>query len=214
MAASASGIAARIASCAFWQNASSVQSLRATPMTGQLQQAVLLEVVQRGEQLALGQVAGRAEQHQRVGGRLLVRRSLLLLRRLLGAHLVMTAELRAHRRQHLVRRRRRGHASRSGRTARTTAPARARPRRWPRAASSAFAAVADAALERVELRIGDQRRRRQVEQPAGHHAAAPPHLGDRGEVEVVLVVLRMGQRRGLGVLGVALAADVRPWPAR
>ena len=37
---------------------------------------------------------------------------------------------------------------------------------------------------------------------------APPHLGDRGEVEVVLVVLGVGQRCRLGVGGVRLQADV------
>jgi len=33
-----------------------------------LESAVSLEVIQRGEQLALGEVTGRTEQHQRVGG--------------------------------------------------------------------------------------------------------------------------------------------------
>ena len=57
--------------------------------------------------------------------------------------------------------------------------------------------------------VGEQRVGGEVEQPAGDDAAAPPHLGDRRQIEVVLVVLRMGQRRGLGVLGALLGADVR-----
>ena len=47
------------------------------------------------------------------------------------------------------------------------------------------------------------RRRGQVEQPGADHAAAPPDLGDLGQVEVVLVVLGLLERRGLGV-GLAL----------
>jgi hypothetical protein len=39
----------------------------------------------------------------------------------------------------------------------------------------------------------------QVEEPRRHHAAAPPQLGDRGEVEVVLVVLGVAERGRLGV---------------
>ena len=39
-------------------------------------------------------------------------------------------------------------------------------------------------------------------------AAAPPHLGDVAEVEVVLVVRGIAQRRRLGVDGVRLLADV------
>ena len=48
-----------------------------------------------------------------------------------------------------------------------------------------------------------QRRRGQVEQPGADHAAAPPDLGDLGQVEVVLVVLGVVERRRLGV-GLAL----------
>ena len=53
-----------------------------------------------------------------------------------------------------------------------------------------------------------QRGRRQVEQPGGDHAAAPPHLGDVGQIEVVLVVLGIAQRRRLGVDGMAPLADI------
>ena len=57
----------------------------------------------------------------------------------------------------------------------------------------------------------DQRGRRQVQQPRGDHAAAPPHLGDVRQIEVVLVVLGVAQRRRLGVdLGLLLADVGRP----
>ena len=50
----------------------------------------------------------------------------------------------------------------------------------------------------------------QVEQPRGDHAAAPPDLGDVGEIEVVLVVLGIAQRRRFGVDG--MRASCRHWP--
>ena len=56
--------------------------------------------------------------------------------------------------------------------------------------------------------ILEQRGRRQVEQPRRDHAAAPPHLGDVGQVEVVLVMRGIAQRRRLGVDRVRLLADV------
>ena len=40
---------------------------------------------------------------------------------------------------------------------------------------------------------------RQVQQPRGDHAAAPPHFGDVAQIEIVLVVLGIAQRRRLGV---------------
>src|SRR5262249_5646813 len=42
------------------------------------------------------------------------------------------------------------------------------------------------------------------EQPRGDDAAAPPDLGDVREVEVVLEMFRLAQRRGLGVVGAPL----------
>ena len=106
-------------------------------------------------------------------------------------------------------RRRRDRVSRTDRTARRRAWAPARPRRsrrgcvqrpsplsltWPSNASRLGSACSACGGE--------------IEQPTGHHAAAAPHLGDRREVDVVPVVLGVGERRGLGVLGVRLAADV------
>ena len=56
--------------------------------------------------------------------------------------------------------------------------------------------------------ILEQGGRRQVQQPRGDHAAAPPHLGDVAQVEIVLVVLGVAQRRRLGIDRVRLLADI------
>ena len=40
---------------------------------------------------------------------------------------------------------------------------------------------------------------RQVEQPGGHDAAAAPHFGDVRQIEIVLVMFRMAQRRGFRI---------------
>ena len=48
----------------------------------------------------------------------------------------------------------------------------------------------------------------EVEQPARDHRAAPPHLRDIGQVQVVAVELRLGERRCLRVDGVVLGPDV------
>ena len=50
---------------------------------------------------------------------------------------------------------------------------------------------------------------RQVEQPRGDDASAPPDLGDVGEVQVVLVEFGMAQGGGLGVNVLLMFADVR-----
>jgi nucleoid-associated protein YgaU len=62
-----------------------------------------------------------------------------------------------------------------------------------------------------EVRAAHEGLRGEVEQPGGDDAAAPPDLGDVAEVEVVLVVLGVAQRRRLRVLLVALVglADIR-----
>ena len=55
---------------------------------------------------------------------------------------------------------------------------------------AAFAGVGHVAGEAIEGRALGERRRRQIEQPRRDDAAAPPHLGDRGDVEVVALPLR------------------------
>src|SRR5262249_23674514 len=47
-----------------------------------------------------------------------------------------------------------------------------------------------------------------VQEPRGDHTAAPPHLGDVTQVEVVLVVLRFAQRCCLGIDLVGAFPDV------
>src|SRR4029434_2278505 len=47
--------------------------------------------------------------------------------------------------------------------------------------------------------ISDQRDRRQVKQPRGDHAAAPPHLRNVRDSEIVLVMIRVAQRRCVGI---------------
>ena len=54
----------------------------------------------------------------------------------------------------------------------------------------------------------DQGGCRQVKQPRGDHAAAPPHLRDVTQIEVVLVVLGVAQGRRFGVDLVGSLADV------
>ena len=68
--------------------------------------------------------------------------------------------------------------------------------------------VRDVAGEAVESGIGGEGLGRQVEQPAGDDTAAAPDLGDRRQVEVEAVVLRLRQRSCLGVLDVVFGADV------
>ena len=76
---------------------------------------------------------------------------------------------------------------------------------------AALAGVGDATTELVEAGRAVKSRGSQVEQPRADHAAAPPHLGDGRDVEVVLVVLRVAQG---GRLGVSVAAAPCPrWRA-
>ena len=70
---------------------------------------------------------------------------------------------------------------------------------------SAFARVRDPARKLGELGTMQQGLGRQVEQPRGDDAPAPPDLGDIGQVQVVLVELRMPKRRGLGIHVLLLA---------
>ncbi len=73
---------------------------------------------------------------------------------------------------------------------------------------AAFARVRNAAGKLRQLRIGQQRRGRQVQQPRSDNAAAPPNLGHVGQIEVVLIMFRIAQRRGLGIDLALLLADV------
>ena len=73
---------------------------------------------------------------------------------------------------------------------------------------AAFAGIGDAAGEIGEVWTLEQRRGGEIEQPGGDDAAAPPDFRDVGEIEVVLIVLRIAERRGFGV---APAWSCRRW---
>ncbi len=63
---------------------------------------------------------------------------------------------------------------------------------------AALAGILDKAGEMSELRIARQGRRAEIEQPGRDHAAAPPDLGDVGQVELEALVL--GQFLGESLL--------------
>ena len=73
---------------------------------------------------------------------------------------------------------------------------------------AAFAGIRNPAGKAGELGILGERIRGQVQQPRGDDTAASPQLGDVGQVEVVLIVLGVAQRRGLGVDRMRLLADI------
>src|SRR4029434_8078891 len=71
-----------------------------------------------------------------------------------------------------------------------------------------LARVRNLTCEFRECGISDQRDRRQVQQPRGDHAAAPPHLRNVRSIEIVLIMLRVTQRRRLGIALMFLLAYV------
>src|SRR5262249_16325899 len=120
--------------------------------------------------------------------------------------LVVPAELEAHRREELVLVI--GLAARGEARVERGREDRRRNRLLDGALDgpAALARVGDAAGEVLQGRIGRERGRREIEEPGGDDAAAPPDLGDVAEVEVILVVLVVAERRGLrvdGALGLA-----------
>ena len=72
-------------------------------------------------------------------------------------------------------------------------------------------------MEIRQVGIAAQRARRQVQQPGRNHAAAPPDLGNLRDIDLVAIVLRMTQRRGLGIdlvlrqADIGIADDVEPF---
>src|SRR5215470_1159218 len=64
---------------------------------------------------------------------------------------------------------------------------------------SAFAGVRHPSGKLRKARILDQGSRREVQEPGCYYTASPPHFGDVLEVQVVLVMLRVAQGRGLSV---------------
>src|SRR5271165_5129162 len=86
---------------------------------------------------------------------------------------------------------------------------------------AAFAGVGNFAAEFFERGGIEQGDGGEVEQPGGHHATAAPDFGDVSEVEVVLVVLGVTERRGFGVgfalvgfAGVGVLQDIQAFGVR
>ena len=134
--------------------------------------------LQRGKDLLVGEIAGDAEEDQRVAAA--------------GVAHFFSAwppKAESHRRQHLVLEdvliaRSESLEQCGGEHVRGHALV---IRGLQRPAS--FARVRDAAAEFLERRVSGQRGRGQVEQPRTDHAAVPPDFGDLVEIEIVLIVL-------------------------
>src|SRR6266478_1965126 len=73
---------------------------------------------------------------------------------------------------------------------------------------AAFAGIGNTAGEALEGGLLKKRDGGEVEQPGGHDAAAAPDFGDVSEVEIVLIMFGIAQRRGFGVGFVVLLADI------
>ena len=168
-----------------------------------VQLAVALQVIQRGEQLSLGEIARGSEQHQGVSGRLCTASHCCVPR-----SFDMSTELCAKRRQDLVCRC--APATGGEPVVQRCAQHRCRHAFVDRGVNrpAALTAVGDVSLQALQLRIRAKGRGRQVDEPTGDHTAASPQLGDRRQIEVVLVVLRVGQRSCLGVLRPVGGTDV------
>ena len=151
--------------------------------------------LQGREDLLVGQVAGGAEEHQRVGTRRRHRGTSLRG----GGLFHVAAERVTHRGQQFV--------GEVGLAARAEAIVSAALITGAGADSSmaaidrpaALAGIRDPALELRQIRALQKRHRRQVQQPRGDHAAAAPDLGDVGQIQVVLIVFGVAQRSSLGI---------------
>ena len=156
--------------------------------------------LQRREDFLEREVAGDAEEDQRVGSH--------------GAHVVLldvAAEGEAHRRQQAVLEIGLAAGGEAGeqRGGEDVGRHAFLDRRFDRPAS--FARIRDAAGECRQVGTLAERGSGQIEQPRRHHAAVTPHFGDRRQIEIELVVLRVAQRRVLG--GRLRFASCRRWRA-
>src|SRR5680860_192408 len=126
-----------------------------------------------------------------------------------GLLLVVPAEFLAHGRHHLVAEI--GGAARREALVQGGGEDRGRYALVDRgdARPAAFARVGDPAFDIAQVGRDRERVRGQVQEPRGDDAAPAPHLCRGTDVDVVLVVLRLSQRRGLGVLGALVLAGVR-----
>ncbi len=188
---------------------SRVQPALATPMTGTFRWPALHHRLQGREDLLVREVPGRAEEDQRIGR---VRRhhcfsscppnSYLMAESNLSAKSSCAAGGEALRQRGAQDRR--GDALVDGRLQRPAPLAR----------------VGHAAGEPAEVGTLLERRGREVEEPGTDYASVPPCLDDVRQVQVVLVELRVPQRRRLGIgrarggPDVGMAKNVEPFGIR
>src|SRR6266851_4909594 len=71
-----------------------------------------------------------------------------------------------------------------------------------------FAGIRYSTLEVGQVRTREERVGSEIQQPRPNDAATTPQLCHIGEVEIILVVLRVAERRGLSIDGSLLFADV------
>src|ERR1700733_8368723 len=118
----------------------------------------------------------------------------------------MTAKLVAHRRQKFIRE--------VGLTARTETLIKRHSQHRSRNSlidpgldrPSSFARIRDSTAKLRHLRILQQRSRGQVQQPRSNDTPTPPNFSHIRQIEVILVVFRIAQRRRLSInLGGMLA---------
>jgi len=64
---------------------------------------------------------------------------------------------------------------------------------------AAFTGIGDAAGETLELRLFEKRDGGEIEEPGSHDAAATPDFGDVREIEIVLIVFGIAERRSFRV---------------
>ncbi len=189
-----------MASAARWRNRARLHFDEATPIIGTVSAPRLRHRIERREDHLVREIACHAEEHERVGagGRAAGGAS----SQLVAAFSSCPPNCLPHGRQQAIGEI--GIAARGEalvkRRARSPAPARLRrwrprssnglrrnPRRGPTYASRAGSS---------RSAIGGE-----VQQPGADHAAAAPDFRDLGQVQIVLVVLRVAHRRRLGVRG-------------
>jgi len=99
-------------------------------------------------------------------------------------------------------------AKRSVDTKQRSAPSRAQILRSPPESSSALRPNRLLCQKIGQVRFFQQGNGGQVEQPRGHDAAAPPDFGHIGQVEIILVILRIAQRSSFGIGRALLFAGI------
>src|SRR6266851_1198913 len=170
--------------------------------------ATLDHRLQRRKNLLIRKIASRTEEHQRIGMKLTHAFSPSTCNLLTNRLLEMTAKLITHRRQQFIR-----EVSLTARTE-PLIKRRSQHRSWnafidpglDRPAS--FTRIRDSASILRHLRIANQRSRSQIQQPRSNHAPTPPDLSHIRQIEVVLIMFRITQRRSLSVDLSHMLADI------